>query len=99
MDRPKRIEVNCTTGVVSEIELTDEEIAQHEQDAVIAEMERAEREAVAQAQADAKLSAQAKLAALGLTGDEIAALTKQLDTFVSSLIPLFRDIDVATDQY
>jgi hypothetical protein len=76
MDRPKRIEVNCTTGVVSEIELTDEEIAQHEQDAVIAEMERAEREAVAQAQADAKLSAQAKLAALGLTGDEIAALTK-----------------------
>jgi hypothetical protein len=76
MDKPKRIEVNCTTGVVSEIELTDEEIAQREQDAVIAEMERAEREAAAQAEADAKLSAQAKLAALGLTGDEIAALTK-----------------------
>ena len=76
MDKPKRIEVNCTTGVVSEIELTDEEITQREQDAVIAEMERAEREAAAQAQADAKLSAQAKLAALGLTGEEIAALTK-----------------------
>ena len=76
MDRPKRIEVNCTTGVVSEIELTDEEITQREADAVIAEMERAEREAAAQAQADAKLSAQAKLAALGLTGEEIAALTK-----------------------
>ncbi len=76
MDRPKRIEVNCTTGVVSEIELTDEEITQREQDAVIAEMERAEREAAAQTQADAKLSAQAKLAALGLTGEEIAALTK-----------------------
>jgi hypothetical protein len=76
MDKPKRIEVNCTTGVVSEIELTDEEITQREQDAVIAEMERAERESAAQAQADAKLSAQAKLAALGLTGDEIAALTK-----------------------
>jgi hypothetical protein len=76
MDKPKRIEVNCTTGVVSEIELTDEEIAQREQDAVIAEMERAERESAAQAEADAKLSAQAKLAALGLTGDEIAALTK-----------------------
>jgi truncated hemoglobin YjbI len=76
MDKPKRIEVNCTTGVVSEIELTDEEITQREADAVIAEMERAEREAAAQAQADAKLSAQAKLAALGLTGEEIAALTK-----------------------
>ena len=76
MDKPKRIEVNCTTGVVSEIELTDEEIAQREQDAVIAEMERAERESAAQAEADAKLSAQAKLAALGLTGEEIAALTK-----------------------
>ena len=76
MDRPKRIEVNCTTGVVLEIELTDEEITQREQDAVIAEMERAERETAAQAQADAKLSAQAKLAALGLTGEEIAALTK-----------------------
>ena len=76
MTRPTRIEVNCTTGVVAEIELTDAEIAQREQDAVIAEMERAEREAKAQAEADAKLSAQAKLAALGLTGEEIAALSK-----------------------
>ena len=76
MDKPKRIEVNCTTGVVSEIELTDAEIEQRDADAVIAEMERAERETAAQAVADAKLSAQAKLAALGLTGDEITALTK-----------------------
>jgi len=76
MANPTRIEVNCTTGVVSEIELTDEEITQREQDAVIAEMERAERETAAQAEADAKLSAQAKLAALGLTGEEIAALSK-----------------------
>ena len=76
MTKPTRIEVNCTTGVVSEIELTDEEIAQREQDGVIAEMERAERETAAQVEADAKLSAQAKLAALGLTGEEIAALTK-----------------------
>jgi len=76
MSKPTRIEVNCTTGVVTEIELTDEEIAQREQDAVIAEMERAEREAKAAAKADAKLSAQAKLAALGLTGEEIAALSR-----------------------
>ena len=33
-------------------------------------------EEIAQAEADAKLSAQAKLAALGLSGDEIAAITK-----------------------
>jgi hypothetical protein len=76
MANPTRIEVNCTTGVVSEIELTDAEVAQREQDATIAEMERAEREAAAQAVADAKLSAQAKLAALGLTKEEIAALSK-----------------------
>jgi hypothetical protein len=36
----------------------------------------AERDAAAQAEADAKLSAQAKLQALGLSGDEIAAITK-----------------------
>ena len=76
MTKPTRIEVNCTTGVVSEIELTDAEIEQRDADAVIAEMERAERETAAQAEADAKLSAQAKLAALGLSGDEIAAITK-----------------------
>jgi hypothetical protein len=76
MTKPTRIEVNCTTGVVSEIELTDAEIEQRDADAVIAEIERAERETAAQAEADAKLSAQAKLAALGLTGEEIAALSK-----------------------
>jgi hypothetical protein len=40
------------------------------------QLKQAEREAAAQAEADAKLSAQAKLAALGLTGEEVAALTK-----------------------
>ena len=76
MANPTRIEVNCTTGVVSEIELTDAEVAQREQDATIAEMERVDREATAKAEADAKASAQAKLAALGLTAEEIAALIK-----------------------
>ena len=76
MTKPTRIEVNCTTGVVSEIELTDEEIEQRAVDAQAAAIEMAEREAVDAAKADAKLSAQAKLAALGLTGEEIAALTK-----------------------
>ena len=74
MTRPTRIEINCTTGVESIIELTDEEIAQREVDAAAHAIAQAEREAEAQAKADAKASAQAKLAALGLTTDEIAAI-------------------------
>lgn len=71
-----KIIVNCETGVVTEVPLTGEEIAQREADAVAYAIEQAEREAAEQAEADAKLSAQAKLAALGLTGEEVAALTK-----------------------
>jgi len=70
-----KIEVNCTTGEVTETLLTAEEIAQRELDAAAAAVAKAELEAEAQAKADAKLTAQAKLAALGLTGEEIAALT------------------------
>ena len=74
MDRPTRLEVNCTTGVQSVIELTDAEIAQMEADRAIWETERAAREAEAEAKAAAKAAGQAKLAALGLTAEEIAAL-------------------------
>jgi len=76
MTRPTRIEIDCSTGVESIIELTDAEIAQMEADAQAAEARKAEEDAVRQAEADAKASAQAKLATLGLTPDEIAALTK-----------------------
>ena len=76
MSRPTRIEVNCTTGVESIIELTDAEIAQREVDAAAYAARKAEEDAAAQAAAEAKASAQAKLAALGLTADEIAALSK-----------------------
>jgi hypothetical protein len=76
MSRPTRIEVNCTTGVESIIELTDAEIAQMEADAAASAVRKAEEDAAAQAAAEAKASAQAKLAALGLTADEIAALSK-----------------------
>ena len=76
MTRPTRIEINCSTGVESIIELTDAEIAQMEADAAAAEARKAEEDAAAQAAAEAKASAQAKLAALGLTDDEIAALSK-----------------------
>lgn len=75
-DTPTRIEVNVETGEVKEIALTAAEIAERDQQAAQAEADRVAREAAAQAEADAKLSAQAKLAKLGLTGDEIAALTK-----------------------
>jgi hypothetical protein len=74
MDRPTRIEVNCTTGVQSVIELTDEEIAQMEVDRANAEADRAAREAEAEAKAAARASAIAKLAALGLTAEEVSSL-------------------------
>lgn len=76
MTRPTRIEINCETGVESIIELTDAEIAEMEAAAAQAEAERAAREAAEAAAAEAKASAQAKLTALGLTADEIAALSK-----------------------
>ena len=76
MSRPTRIEVDCSTGIETIIELTDAEIAQMEADAAAYAARKAEEDAAAQAVAEAKASAQAKLAALGLTADEIAALSK-----------------------
>jgi len=76
MSRPTRIEVNCETGVETIIELTDQEIAQMEADAAAAVARKAEEDAAEVAVAEAKASAQAKLAALGLTAEEIAALSK-----------------------
>ena len=74
MTKPTRVEVNCETGAQTVIELTDDEIAQMETDRANAEADRAAREAEAEAKAAAKAAAQAKLAALGLTAEEIAAL-------------------------
>jgi hypothetical protein len=76
MSRPTRIEVDCSTGIESIIELTDAEIAQREADAAAAAVRQAEEDAAKAAAAEAKASAQAKLAALGLTAEEIAALSK-----------------------
>jgi hypothetical protein len=70
------IEVNCETGEVTERPLTAEELAQREVDAAQAAADQAAREAEAAAVAEAKANAQAKLAALGLTAEEIAALSK-----------------------
>jgi hypothetical protein len=76
MANPTRIEVNCTTGEVLEIELTDEEVAQREADAAAHAAAEAEREAAQAAVEAARASANEKLSALGLTTEEIAALTK-----------------------
>ena len=66
---------SCEIGAKEAIiELTDAEIAQREADAAVEEARQAERTAAAETQAAFKASAQAKLAALGLTADEIAAL-------------------------
>lgn len=75
-DTLKTVEVNCETGEVVERPLTAEEIAQREADIAAATAERAAREAAEAAAAEAKASAEAKLSALGLSADEIAALTK-----------------------
>lgn len=70
------IEVNCATGEVTERPLTAEELATNEAAAQQHAAEQAAREAAEEAAQAAKESAQAKLAALGLTADEIAALSK-----------------------
>jgi len=76
MANPTRVEVNCTTGEVLEIELTDAEVAELEAARAQVELDRTAKEAEAAGVAAAKEAGQAKLAALGLTAEEIAALTK-----------------------
>ena len=76
MTTPTAIEINCETGEVTERPLTAEEIAANEAAATAAAAAQHEAEAEAAAVAEAKANAQAKLAALGLTAEEIAALTK-----------------------
>ena len=71
MTRPTRIEVDCSTGAVTEIELTDAEIAQREADAAQAEADR-----IAAEQELATMSAQKAelLAQLGISADEAKLL-------------------------
>jgi len=81
MTTPTRVEVCCDPAcenhnIAQVIELTPEEIAQMEALAAQAAEEQAAREAEAAAVAAAKEAAHSKLAALGLTTEEIAALSK-----------------------
>lgn len=71
-----KIIVDCSTGAVAEVPLTGEEISQRQLDAEAAAAAQHEKEAEEQAALAAKESAQAKLAALGLTPEEITALSK-----------------------
>jgi hypothetical protein len=72
--RPTKLIVDCSTGITQELELTDEEMAQRELDAIAYAEKRAAQELEETARAEAKASALTKLAALGLTPEEIAAL-------------------------
>ena len=73
MTNPTKIEVNCTTGEVLEIELTEEEIA--EMAAEAQKFEASLKELEKQKEADA-VAKQAILDRLGLTADEAALLLK-----------------------
>jgi len=75
-ETPTKVIVNCETGVTEVLPLTAQEIADMETARVAAEDQRAAAEAEAAVVAAAKESANAKLTALGLTAEEIAALSK-----------------------
>lgn len=69
-----KLVVDCSTGITTEVELTAEEVAQREADALAwAEAEEV-RLAAEVAKASAKASAESKLKALGLTDAEVSAL-------------------------
>lgn len=72
----KKLVVDVASGTHTYVDLTPEELEQRAIDAAAAEVARQEREAAETAKADAKLAAQAKLQALGLSGEEVAALTE-----------------------
>mgnify|MGYP006921445935 CR=1 FL=1 len=74
MTVPMKVEINCETKVISEVPLNDAELAQLEIDRQNAEAAQAQRIADEATKTAAREAAEAKLAALGLTATEIAAL-------------------------
>ena len=74
-DTPKKLVVDLAAGTQEYVDLTPQEIAQRDQDIAAAEVRKAEEEAAAQALADLKASAKAKLVAgEPLTEEEAATL-------------------------
>ena len=67
----QEIIIDCSTGEQTIRDLTPEEIAEREADAAVYA---AEYEARVAAEAEAKAAAEAKLAALGLTAEDLKAL-------------------------
>jgi hypothetical protein len=74
-ETPTKLVVDCSTGEQTVVPLTTEELAQRETDRLAYEAQEADRLAAEAEQKALKASANSKLAALGLTADEIAALT------------------------
>lgn len=73
-DAPTTVEIDCLTGEVTERPLTPEELAQRAMDDAAWAVHVAAEQAEQAARDTARASALAKLAALGLTADEIAAM-------------------------
>ena len=72
---PSKIIVDCSTGISTEVELTAEEIAQMEADALKAEADRITREAEEQRIIALKASAKAKLiSGEPLTEEEVSTI-------------------------
>ena len=74
MANPTKLVVDCGTGEAQEVELTDAEVTQMQADADAWSAQQAEIQAAEDAKAAAKASAITKLAKLGLSDAEIAAL-------------------------
>lgn len=71
MPNPTRIEINCETGEVLEIELTDAEVAEREEARIAYEAQKAEEATNAALRAEQKA---ALLARLGITAEEAELL-------------------------
>ena len=70
-----KLVVDCSTGETSKVPLSNVEIQEMEANAAKNEQERIDAEAAAEKTAADKASGNAKLKDLGLTDDEITALT------------------------
>lgn len=70
------LEFDCATGISTYRDMTPEEVLEHEERTRIAVAEEAARKDAEAAAEAARESARTKLAALGLTEAEVAALVK-----------------------
>jgi len=76
MPNPTKVVVDCSTGITTEVELTDAEVAQMQADAEAYAEAKALEDAAKAAAETAATTGKAKLKALGLTDAEIEALVK-----------------------